>query len=294
MKILDHEGLKELTKKIKQTIPTKTSELTNDSGFVTTDTKVTQTVSTTDASYEVLFAGSTSTTTATEGAGKSTYLYYNPSSADMTIKKNSGGYNVVSTDGNYSCALMVGAGGVNRGLYDFTNSKWMVYSNSSEVILNGNAATATKATQDVNGLQIDTNYMLVSRGTSIPSGADLNEYTTFGTYYSNNSDITRSLLNTPSLIYSNARLDVFASSGAMGDSTYLFQRLSANSAYCMMIWQRAKTSEATGWGPWHLLAGNDFTKFSYDLEDVTDKYIKIATYKTDTTTYSHYDMIFNI
>ena len=42
---LDKSGLGEVWAKIKGIIPTKTSDLTNDSGFVTTDTNTTYTIS---------------------------------------------------------------------------------------------------------------------------------------------------------------------------------------------------------------------------------------------------------
>lgn len=41
----------------------------------------------------------------------------------------------------------------------------MIYGDATNIYLNGNAATATKATQDKNGLQIDTNYLKLSGGT---------------------------------------------------------------------------------------------------------------------------------
>lgn len=65
------------------TVPTKVSELTNDSGFVTTDTKVTQTVTTTSADYEVLFSATADNTTRTEGARKNNNLLFNPSTGEL-------------------------------------------------------------------------------------------------------------------------------------------------------------------------------------------------------------------
>ena len=56
-------------------------------------------------------------------------------------------YTATNSDTGNSVSLMVGSGKVNRGLYDNTKSKWMVYTDSNgSVILNGNAATATTAT----------------------------------------------------------------------------------------------------------------------------------------------------
>ena len=52
----------------------------------------------------------------------------------------------------------------NRGLYDYTNKAWIVYHKNSDNknYFNG---LATQATQDKNGLQIDTNYLKLSGGT---------------------------------------------------------------------------------------------------------------------------------
>ena len=47
---------------------------------------------------------------------------------------------------NYSAGLHMGSGGVNRGLYDFTLNKWMVYADASNVYLNGNAAGLSHTT----------------------------------------------------------------------------------------------------------------------------------------------------
>lgn len=72
------------------------------SGAVFTDTNdaVTQTESTTDAEYEVTFAGSTGTTTTTGGVGKSQYFKFNPSKKAFTF----GTRVYASTVGDYSVA----------------------------------------------------------------------------------------------------------------------------------------------------------------------------------------------
>lgn len=49
-----------------------------------TDNKVTQTATTTNASYEVLFSGTADNTTRTEGAGKNSNLTFNPSTGRLT------------------------------------------------------------------------------------------------------------------------------------------------------------------------------------------------------------------
>jgi hypothetical protein len=68
---------------------------------VGTDEKVTQTESTTDAEYEVIFAGSTGTTTTTEGVGKSWRFRYNPGKQAFSL----GSRQANSTVGNYSIAM---------------------------------------------------------------------------------------------------------------------------------------------------------------------------------------------
>ncbi len=65
-----------------------------------TDTNVTQTEVTTNAEYEVTFAGSTGTTTRTEGVGKSQYFTYNPNKKAFTFGKRL----YASTVGDYSVA----------------------------------------------------------------------------------------------------------------------------------------------------------------------------------------------
>ena len=63
-----------------------------------TDTKVTQTATSTNANYEVLFSGTADNTTRTEGAGKAATLRFNPSKGAMME-----GSNTVAT-GSYSHA----------------------------------------------------------------------------------------------------------------------------------------------------------------------------------------------
>ena len=66
-----------------------------------------------------------------------------------------------ATNSNGSIGLLTST---NQGLYDYTNSKWILYHNKSDGINYFNGL-ATKATQDKNGLQIDTNYLKLSGGT---------------------------------------------------------------------------------------------------------------------------------
>ena len=68
----------------------------------------------------------------------------------------------VSND-TYRTALLMGSGGINRGLWDSALNKWMVYANATTVILNGdctgNAATATKLGTATKGSSIQPIYL---------------------------------------------------------------------------------------------------------------------------------------
>jgi len=69
------------------------------SGAVFTDTKVTQFPATDNANYEVLFSGSADNTAHTEGAKKSAFLKYNPSSHKLYLEEEStsGGLMTITT-----------------------------------------------------------------------------------------------------------------------------------------------------------------------------------------------------
>ena len=70
----------------------------SDAVFTDTDTKVTQTATTTNADYEVLFSYNADNTTRTQGARKSNKLIFNPSKQSLTI----GSRATNSTIGSYS------------------------------------------------------------------------------------------------------------------------------------------------------------------------------------------------
>lgn len=83
-------------------------------------------------------------------------------SGNLTVSRSdTNDTSVRTTNSNGSIGLLTST---NQGLYDYTNSKWILYYNKSDGINYFNGL-ATKATQDVNGLQIDTNYLKLSGGT---------------------------------------------------------------------------------------------------------------------------------
>jgi hypothetical protein len=109
------------------TIPSKTSQLTNDSGFLTSHQSL----------DNYLNKSSEQTTTASKIA-----------------KGNDVGWYADSTDGTLRIRFIIGGGGENRGIWDDKLQKWMVYANNTSCYLNGNAETATKATYNANGKEL--------------------------------------------------------------------------------------------------------------------------------------------
>lgn len=73
----------------------------------------------------------------------------------LTMTGNSKSF-IVKND-TYTLSLQVGSGGINRGLWDTTLNKWIVYADASAAYLNGNAATATKlqTARTINGVSFD-------------------------------------------------------------------------------------------------------------------------------------------
>lgn len=67
--------------------------------------------------------------------------------------------------------FMVGSGHTNRGLWDDTLNKWIVYANNSNCFLNGNASTATKleTARTINGVSFDGSANItVADSTKLP------------------------------------------------------------------------------------------------------------------------------
>lgn len=98
-KYLNDSGLSRFLTKLKSIIPTKTSDLTNDSGFITSapNDRVSQYNTTANANYPLLMkytSGNTSTATSNSYARYANGLYYNPSTGELYANSNK----VVTTD----------------------------------------------------------------------------------------------------------------------------------------------------------------------------------------------------
>lgn len=101
---------------------------------------------------------------------------------ELHLEKNfansGGGVFVKDTVKGTEVWMGVGSGQLNHGLFSATLNKWMVYANETGVTLNGNALTATKATQDSDGKVIKDTYAKKTDVTKISFSAS--EPTTVG------------------------------------------------------------------------------------------------------------------
>ena len=71
------------------------------------------------------------------------------------------------SNSNYGMKLGIGTAGVNRGLWDINLDKWVLYSDATDSYFNGNATSATKATQDGSGNTITSYYVTLSTNQTI-------------------------------------------------------------------------------------------------------------------------------
>lgn len=80
-------------------------------GYSTTDEKVKQTATSTDANYEILFSGTADNTTRIEGVGKDSGLLYNPSKDAFSVGSG------VTASGNFSFATGSGTSATGNGAF---------------------------------------------------------------------------------------------------------------------------------------------------------------------------------
>lgn len=180
--ILTAEGLAKLLKKIKSVFATK-SELAamgedliqqaNDLGKTLVHRTGNETIAGTKT-FSSTISG-TVDKALKDGSGNtitSTYIPLSGGTTSGTILNASSvdtGF-AVEYDGK-KVTLMVGSGHTNRGLWDETLNKWIVYANDSNCFLNGNAATATKlaTARTINGVSFDGSANItVADSTKLP------------------------------------------------------------------------------------------------------------------------------
>lgn len=101
----------------------------------------------------------------------STYLKLSGGTMTDSVTMTGNSKSFIVANGTYTTSLQIGSGGVNRGLWDTTLNKWIVYANASNCFLNGNASTATKleTARTINGVSFDGSANItVADSTKLP------------------------------------------------------------------------------------------------------------------------------
>lgn len=120
-----------------------------------------------DGTHHILYINNNGTIKKVGGEGSFLSLTGGTLSGNVTISRAAQAEIILNnTNKSHSISLSVNNTTGYGGIYDNTNSKWIVYSQTDgTVILNGNANSATKATQDGNGDTISSTYLKLTGGT---------------------------------------------------------------------------------------------------------------------------------
>lgn len=120
-----------------------------------------------DGTHHILYINNNGTIKKVGGEGSFLPLTGGTLSGNVTISRAAQAEIILNnTNKSHSISLSVNNTTGYGGIYDNTNSKWIVYSQTNgTVILNGNANSATKATQDGNGDTISSTYLKLTGGT---------------------------------------------------------------------------------------------------------------------------------
>lgn len=120
-----------------------------------------------DGTHHALYINNNGTIKKVGGEGLFLSLTGGTLSGNVTISRAAQAEIILNnTNKSHSISLSVNNTTGYGGIYDNTNSKWIVYSQTDgTIILNGNANSATKATQDGNGDTISSTYLKLTGGT---------------------------------------------------------------------------------------------------------------------------------
>lgn len=205
-KFLDYTGLTHFWEKIKATfakktdIPTAVSELTNDEGFVTTDSNVTQTAidNTSTDEYRILLSNSANDTTETAGANKNTNLKFKPNGGQLTVPilkiLGSASANGEMSASNIKASATIG-GRVFVGIYKENSTKTLLTIDSTDgtITLSDDLIDVIKGIKVKNANHADSADKL---GTANVGGADQIVYLKNGVPTAGTSASTSATANT--------------------------------------------------------------------------------------------------
>ena len=204
------------------------------SGAVFTDTKVTQTATTTNANYEILFGETADNTTRTEGARKATTLRFNPSkgalmegnstNASGSYSHAEGGYTTASGEDSHAEGYYTYASGFHshaegwyttaygsdshaEGWYTLASGRYS-HAGGRETTASGHASFAEGSNTISSGLYSHAeglNTCASGAGSHAEGGyGDEEEYSTLGTFAIGENSHAEGFLTTASGIYSHA------------------------------------------------------------------------------------------
>lgn len=138
-------------------------------------------------------------------------------------------------NGTYDVGIHIGSGGVNHGLYDFSLSKWLIYNNGTNTIVNGRASENVLKTGDVITGQLDAKNSNVTIGTTSNNGVTSSTYqgyrvvdnngTTISHFFTGaytNGDV-KTYLQTYNTKTNGTRVDNIFSVGVKKDGTLFYE-----------------------------------------------------------------------
>ena len=97
------------------------------SNAIFTDCKVTQTATTTNANYEILFSETADNTTRTEGARKDSKLTYNPSNSNLSIQNTTDGGSISLYNTNFANYGLGFKKTATYGKFGYVQGDWSTY-----------------------------------------------------------------------------------------------------------------------------------------------------------------------
>lgn len=185
------------------------------------------------------------------------YYFVDGSTPVNIPENNNNGYLVVFPSTNYIKQIWFRAGSIDNtssqtfvrtaqkidGVFEW--SSWEKFVTNGDVIPVAQGGTgATSILEAARNLSLVTGMNLTDTDNEIPSGADLNTYTTVGAYRVGSLSVTQSLTNAPPVTNAGFRLHVIHTTTSGG-----FIQMAIYNATAPTIYVRVRGSSGT-WGGW--------------------------------------------